>query len=132
MLKEDGNRMEGEVRRLLDEIHDPCSVAAGLHLGLVEMGLVKSVRVSTDGDVDITLRLTSPFCEMVGFMKGEAIDRIAELPDVKSVNVQADSGFDWSPETMSADARRRRDERLLRLARSRTARGAGTSRRLSA
>jgi len=106
-------RLRKQVLACLDEIQDPCSVVNGTPMGLVEMGLVGSVDVSGNGDVDICLRLTSPFCEMIGFMKSEAISKIAALGGAGSVNVRCDSGFDWSPDLMSPAARRRRERRLV-------------------
>ena len=60
----------------LDEIEDPCSVASGTPMGLVEMGLVDSVNVSAGGLVEVNLRLTSPLCHMIGFFKVEAVRRL--------------------------------------------------------
>lgn len=99
----------------LDDVKDPCSVASSNPLGLVEMGLVRAVEISPTGDVSICLRLTSPFCEMIGFFKNEAIDKIRGLPGVGDVSVQSDSGFDWSPDAMSPRARAEREERLIAL-----------------
>jgi metal-sulfur cluster biosynthetic enzyme len=96
----------------LDEIKDPCSVATGSPMGLAEMGLVKSVAISDDGEVDVVLRLTSPFCEMIGFLKSSAIEKIADLPAVATVSVESDSGFDWSPEDMAPHLQQQRQERL--------------------
>ena len=96
----------------LDEVKDPCSVATGAPMGLTEMGLVKSVEVGEDGAVRVVLRLTSPFCEMIGFLKASAIDGIRRLPGVAAVTVESDSGFDWSPEDMAPHQQRRRAERL--------------------
>jgi metal-sulfur cluster biosynthetic enzyme len=96
----------------LDEIKDPCSVATGSPMGLAEMGLVKSLDISDDGEVGLVLRLTSPFCEMIGFLKQSAIEKIADLPAVASVTVESDSGFDWSPEDMAPHLQRQRNERL--------------------
>lgn len=124
MCEETPSRLKAAVLGLLDEIYDPCSVATGLRMGLVEMGLVESVEISEAGDVDIRLRLTSPFCEMIGFMKGEAIDKISRLPEAKSITIHADAGLDWSSEMMTAAARRRRNERLRQLSN-----GGGTGRR---
>ena len=104
--------IQDEVLRVLDEIKDPCSVGFGDPMGLVEMGLVRSVDVSPAGEVSICLRLTSPFCEMIGFFKNTAVDRIRSLPSVESVTVEADSGFDWSPEYMSPARQEQRRERL--------------------
>jgi metal-sulfur cluster biosynthetic enzyme len=107
--------IQDEVLRVLDEIKDPCSVGFGDPMGLVEMGLVRSVDVSPAGEVSICLRLTSPFCEMIGFFKNTAVDRIRSLPSVESVTVEADSGFDWSPEYMSPARQEQRRQRLSAL-----------------
>ena len=109
--------LRSDVFRVLDEIKDPCSVGFGDPMGLVEMGLVRSVEISPGGDVSICLRLTSPFCEMIGFFKNTALDKIRDLPSVGSVAVEADSGFDWSPEYMSPARQQQRRDRvqLLRI-----------------
>ena len=107
--------LQSEVLRILDEIKDPCSVGFGDPMGLAEMGLIRSVDVSPAGDVNVCLRLTSPFCEMIGFFKTTATDKIRELPSVGSVCVEADSGFDWSPEFMSPARQEQRRERLRTL-----------------
>lgn len=96
----------------LDEVKDPCSVTAGEPMGLAEMGLVKSTDVSDDGDVSLVLRLTSPFCEMIGFLTSQAEEKVGGLPGVRSVRVATDSGFDWSPEDMSPEMQHRRQARL--------------------
>lgn len=106
--------LRAEVLRRLDEIQDPCSVAGGTPMGLAEMGLVGAVRISPSGDVEIDLRLTSPFCHMIGFMKTEATAKVGSLDGVRSVTVTGDAGLDWSPELISPDAQLRRRERLKR------------------
>ena len=107
--------LQDEVRRILDEIKDPCSVGFGDPMGLVEMGLVQAVDVTPAGDVTVRLRLTSPFCEMIGFFKHTAVERIRSLPSVESVTVETDSGFDWSPEYMSPARQEQRRQRLAAL-----------------
>lgn len=99
----------------LDEIKDPCSLAAGTPFGLDEMGLVDEVLISDDGVVTVKLRLTSPFCHMVGFFKLEASRRIEALPGVRSVELLADQGLDWSPGRISAAALAKRDGHLQRM-----------------
>jgi metal-sulfur cluster biosynthetic enzyme len=115
MVVTETETLRSEVLRILDEIKDPCSVGFGNPMGLTEMGLIRSVDISPDGDVNVCLRLTSPFCEMIGFFKTTAVDKIRELPAVGSVNVEADSGFDWSPEYMSPARQQQRQERLRTL-----------------
>jgi metal-sulfur cluster biosynthetic enzyme len=101
-----------EIRRELDTIGDPCSVAHGTPMGLDEMGLVEAVHLDADGNVQIHLRLTSPTCMMVGYFGVEARSRIGQLPGVRSVEVTADLGLDWTPDQMSDAARTRRRELL--------------------
>ena len=100
---------------LLDEIKDPCSVANGTPIGLTSMGLIGALDVSDAGEVSIRLRLTSPFCHMVGFFKVEAERLIKKLPGIKSVSLTADNGLDWSPEMMSVSAQEQRTARLKRI-----------------
>lgn len=106
--------LRAEILRLLDEIQDPCSVAAGTPMGLAEMGLVGSLWISPSGDVEIDLRLTSPFCHMIGFMKTEAMAKVGALEGVRGVTVTGDAGLDWSPELIAPEAQQRRRERLKR------------------
>lgn len=99
----------------LDEIKDPCSVAAGTPFGLSEMGLVDEIAISDTGDVLVKLRLTSPFCHMIGFFKQEATRRIEALAGINSVELVADNGLDWSPSRISASAIAKRESHLMRM-----------------
>jgi metal-sulfur cluster biosynthetic enzyme len=96
----------------LDLIHDPCSVASGVPMGLTEMGLVAHVDIAPDGRVHIDLRLTSPFCHMIPFMQSEAVRLVGALPGVTSVTVAGDQGLDWSPDMIAPEAQERRRLRL--------------------
>lgn len=96
----------------LDEIKDPCSVASGVPMGLGEMGLIGALEVSDLGAVSIELRLTSPFCHMIGFFKTEAHARLMALPGVTSVSLSADNGLDWTPEMISSSSKERRSAML--------------------
>jgi metal-sulfur cluster biosynthetic enzyme len=84
-------------RAALDEIYDPCSVAAGRPLGLAEMGLVQSVDVAADGEVSIVLRTTFPGCTMIPMLAGAVEERIRALPNVTDVAVSIDPRFTWTP-----------------------------------
>jgi metal-sulfur cluster biosynthetic enzyme len=101
-----------EIRRRLDLIGDPCSVASGVGMGLDEMGLVEDVELGDDGDVVIRLRLTSPTCMMIGYFKVEAQRRVGDVAGVRAVEVLADRGLDWHPDMMSEAAKRRRRDAL--------------------
>ena len=104
-----------DILAMLDEIKDPCSVANGTPIGLASMGLIGALDLSDAGEVSIRLRLTSPFCHMVGFFKVEAERLIKKKPGIKSVSLTADNGLDWSPEMMSVSAQEQRTARLKRI-----------------
>ena len=106
---------EPDIRAILDEIKDPCSVAASIPMGLDEMGIVKSVNIAGSGQVEIGLRLTSPVCEMIGYMRNEAIAKIGALPGVTGVSVSYDSGLDWDHDMIAPEAQVRRRRRLAML-----------------
>ena len=102
----------------LDEIKDPCSVASGVPMGLSEMGLIGSLSMDEAGVVAIEMRLTAPFCHMIGFFKVEAKRRLMTLPGVTDVQLSGDLGLDWSPERISPAAQARRSAFLERMQRS--------------
>lgn len=99
----------------LDEIKDPCSVASGVPMGLAELGLVDTIDISPQGDVAIRLRLTSPFCHMIGFFKTEVQRRVLALPGIIGVSLSADNGLDWSADRIAPAAQARRAEQLQKM-----------------
>jgi metal-sulfur cluster biosynthetic enzyme len=112
---------EVHVRDVLNRIHDPCSCAAGMPAGLVDMGLVRHVEVTDAGDgarVHVTLRVTEPGCMMGAPFASEAAKRLGALPGVAAVEVSLDHVADWTPEDMTPEYRRRlEDHRAERRAR---------------
>lgn len=111
----DNAGLEAVIRRELDGIKDPCSMASGVPLGLDEMGLIDEVEIGEQGRVVLKLRLTSPFCHMIGFFKNEASARVMALPGVTAVELEADNGLDWSPERISASGQAKREHHLARM-----------------
>ena len=107
--------LEQDIRAVIDRIKDPCSIAASVPMGLDEMGIVRTVAVASDGQVDVQLRLTSPFCEMIAYMRNEIIAKVGELPGVTSVSVGHDSGLDWDHDMIAPAAQARRQRRLAQL-----------------
>lgn len=101
---------EATVLAALDEIKDPCSVAAGVPAGLHEFGLVREVTISGgDGTVhvDVTLALTEPACLMGALFLRDARQRVQQLAEVDTVTVRLDPTFRWSEQSQSAGYRAR-------------------------
>lgn len=104
-------------RAALNDVVDPCSVAAGCPAGLVDMGLVSDVRVTPGDDgwqVSARLRLTEPGCMMGVSFLNAAQDRLRALPDVAAVHVSLDRGTEWTPAAQSEGYRRRLAEHRSR------------------
>ena len=107
---------ERDVRAALNEIVDPCSVAAGEPAGLADMGLVRRIEVCPGQEgahVEVVLALTEPTCLMGFPFVRSARERVAALPGVEAVEVSLDPDFEWTPSEMSPEyaerlARRRR------------------------
>jgi metal-sulfur cluster biosynthetic enzyme len=98
------------VRSAINEVIDPCSVAANRPMGIVEMGLVEDI-VIDDGDLTVSLRLTSPSCMMVGVLTQHIRETASQVQGVETVAVKFDRGLDWSPDLIQlemVDARHRR------------------------
>lgn len=99
---------EATVRALLDRIPDPCSLSAGVPVGLERMGLVRAARVEEGPDgavVRVVVGVTDPSCFMGATFAAEAEHVLADLPGVARVEVALDDRFDWSPQDMAADYR---------------------------
>jgi metal-sulfur cluster biosynthetic enzyme len=101
---------EADVLAALARVADPCSIATGAPVDLVEMGLVERVELS-EGQVTVTLRLTSPICWQSSHIVAAARRHVLELEGVTGVTVEIDHEGDWMPELMAPEAR----ERLRRL-----------------
>ena len=97
---------EDELRQALRRVHDPCSVATGAVLDIVEMGLVKRIACE-HGAVHVELRLTSPLCFQAPAIFGAIERAVGAVRGVQSVSCSVDHADPWMPPMMAASARRR-------------------------
>jgi metal-sulfur cluster biosynthetic enzyme len=105
-----GGRVDGPdesaIRAALERIVDPCSIATGVPISLVEMGLVKEI-TSSDGDVTIVLQLTSPICWQGANILSSVDQAVGALPGARSVKCVLDPAAQWMPDMMSPAAQAR-------------------------
>ena len=106
-----GQGLEDRVRAALDAIVDPCSAAADVPAGLVEMGLVRDVEV-TPGErggrrVSVVLAVTHPSCMMAPLFLRDAERAVGGLAGVESVDVVLDADFEWTEEDLADEYRSR-------------------------
>jgi len=95
---------ETDIRRALNQVIDPCSVAAGCAAGLDDMGLVRSVSLhdeSAGTHVEVIIAVTEYGCLMGAPFATEAYKALCALPGVAHVEVLLDDRFDWVPEDMT-------------------------------
>ena len=86
-----------ELKEKLREVKDP-----ELDMSIVDLGLVYDVEFE-DGEVLITMTLTSPGCPLGPIIRGEAYAKLKEVPGVKDVDVQIVWNPPWDPRTMASD-----------------------------
>jgi FeS assembly SUF system protein len=100
----DGMTDPAEIRQkvveMLSTIYDP-----EIPVNIYELGLVYGVDVSEDGDVTVTMTLTTPNCPVAGSMPGEVESRVGTVPGVRQVAVDLVWDPPWSPERMSEAAK---------------------------
>ena len=96
------------VQRVANDIPDPCGLAQGVTIGLVDMGLIRKVDVQPvdEGwDVAIRIRLTTPGCFYFLYFEREIRRRLAASGHIKSLHIEWDPEFDWTPDDLSETAR---------------------------
>lgn len=117
-----------EVEHLVNDIVDPCSGAAGVPIGLVDMGIVQSIAVRGD-EVSMSLLPTFGGCLYVGLFEEEIRRRLKGLEWCRSVQLVSLSGREiWTEDLMRAGARARlaRSRRRARVGLPLLPRGSGT------
>jgi metal-sulfur cluster biosynthetic enzyme len=91
---------EDLVMETLKSVVDP-----ELNINVVDLGLIYKVDVA-DGNVGITMTLTSPGCPLGAVIQGQCHQAAKKLPWVKEVNCKLVWSPRWDPKTMaSEDAR---------------------------
>ncbi|MGW6898949.1 metal-sulfur cluster assembly factor [Streptomyces sp. NPDC054919] len=93
-----------EVRAALRTVVDPCSIATGVPINLVDMGLINAISVQ-GRDVAVTLQLTSPFCMQIGLMNERMEEALGRIPGIGKIRIEVDHGAEWVPEMMAETSR---------------------------
>lgn len=87
-----------EIRTRLDTIPDPCSIAMGKPMSLLEMGLVENVAIAADGAVTVTLCLTDTACVHFGGMRDYIEQSLQDIAGIGSVCVDHTTEVIWTDE----------------------------------
>ena len=89
------------MRRVLDaanRIDEPCGLAQGLSVGMVDMGLIRDVEVKASGrerwNVHVRARVTSPDCLHFVYFERELRAAVANIVDVAEFSIEWSDGSD--------------------------------------
>ncbi|MFL0670224.1 MAG: metal-sulfur cluster assembly factor [Erythrobacter sp.] len=94
--------IDDEIRSVLGRIHDPCSIAAGRPVSVLDMGLVRGWVLDEGGVLTVTFCVTFAGCTMAPHFAQAAADDLAKLPGVERVETVIDTTFVWTPDKMKA------------------------------
>ena len=110
------------VQRMINEVYDPCGLARGLSIGMVDMGLIRNINVKpTEKGWDVTLRIrfTSAGCLYFPYFEREIRHRLEVYQQIEDLSIEWDKVIDWTPEDLSEMAKsklEKHNEKLLAAA----------------
>ncbi len=81
-------------------VHDP-----EIPVNIYDLGLIYTIDIDDEANVQITMSLTAPGCPVAGEMPGWVAEAVEPLPGVKTVNVELVWEPQWGMDMMSDEAR---------------------------
>ncbi|WP_376874037.1 SUF system Fe-S cluster assembly protein [Albirhodobacter sp. R86504] len=92
---------------LYEDIVDACRTVFDpeIPVNIYDLGLIYTIDINAENDVNVTMTLTAPGCPVAGEMPGWVVDAVEPLPGVKSVNVDMTFDPQWGMDMMSDEAR---------------------------
>ncbi|MGE5483107.1 MAG: metal-sulfur cluster assembly factor [Bacteroidota bacterium] len=89
-----------EVMEALKEVLDP-----ELRLSIVDLGLIYDVDITDDGNVTVTMTLTTPGCPLNEYLPAQVDEAVSRLDGVRHVDVNLVWDPPWNPDMMSDEAK---------------------------
>ena len=93
-------KLENEIVEAIKKVYDP-----EIPVNIYELGLIYKIDIQEDGNVEITMTLTSPFCPVAGSLPKEVAASATEVNGVKKANVELVFEPAWSMDLMSDEAK---------------------------
>ncbi len=92
---------------LYDQVVEACRTVFDpeIPVNIYDLGLIYTIEISPENEVEIVMTLTAPGCPVAGEMPGWVADAVEPLPGVKQVNVQMTFEPQWGMDMMSDEAR---------------------------
>ena len=89
------------IEAALTRVTEPCSIAFGKPISIVEMGLIERIKVE-GSHAQITLCLTDAACVHFAGMQRFIRDELLELPEISTVEVRQTLDRLWTPDRRNA------------------------------
>ena len=89
----------------LGTVKDPCMVAGGHDLSILDLGLVYGVEVQEGSSVRVDMTLTEVGCIFTHRVFGDVYEAVEALPEVKEVEVVPRWTPVWTPERLNQKAK---------------------------
>ena len=96
----DPRQVERDVIEALKTCYDP-----EIPVNIYELGLIYSVKVSPEGDVDVVMTLTSPACPVAESLPGEVEAKARSVDGVREARVELVWDPPWHQDMMSEAAK---------------------------
>ncbi len=74
-------------------------------VNIYDLGLVYTIEIGPENEVDVTMTLTAPGCPVAGEMPGWVAGAVEPLPGVKQVDVHMTFDPPWGMDMMSDEAK---------------------------
>ncbi len=92
--------LDRQIKSALGQVYDPCSIAAGRPISLVDMGLVTEWAFA-DGALSITFCVTFAGCTMAPHFVEAARVELSKIKGVREVITQVDTDYIWTPPALA-------------------------------
>jgi metal-sulfur cluster biosynthetic enzyme len=89
------------IREQLKTVYDP-----ELNINVVDLGLIYDIAVSDEGDVNITMTLTTPGCPLHSSIERGVRYSLEGLEGIRNVDVQLVWEPAWTPDCMTPEGKK--------------------------
>ncbi len=93
------------VINVLKQIEDP-----ELHIDIYNLGLIREIAITSDGDINFVIIFTSLFCPFSKELVAEIRDKCARLDWCRNVRIKVDVEQQWSRRFLSASGKKQMEK----------------------
>ena len=94
------SKEELKIIEIIKTIYDP-----EIPVNIFDLGLIYSIDIDKEDNVEINMTLTSPFCPVAESLPGEVRKKVEAMEEISSAKVEVTFDPPWSMDMMSDEAR---------------------------